>query len=104
MSEQNPMFMRESEQMELQDRLLRIEAKLDKLTEQLSEMGRIDERTDAAHARLNRHENRLDWIEREHRELVEQFQKHSGTAMIWERAGWILFAALLTIAGQMIQI
>jgi len=96
--------MRESEQMELQDRLLRIEAKLDKLTEQLSEMGRIDERTDAAHARLNRHETRLDWIEREHRELVEQFQKHSGTAMMWERAGWILFAALLTIAGQVIQI
>ena len=89
--------------MELQDRLLRIEVKLDKLTEQLSEMGRIDERTDAAHARLDRHEQRLDWKEREHRELVEDFQKHSGTAMIWERAGWILFAALLTIAGQLIQ-
>jgi len=98
------MIMREFDGMELQDRLLRIEAKLDKLTDQLSELGRIDERTDAAHARLNRHENRLDWIEREHRELVEQFQKHSGTAMIWERAGWILFAALLTIAGQVIQI
>ena len=98
------MNMREFDGMELQDRLLRIEAKLDKLTDQLSELGRIDERTDAAHARLNRHENRLDWIEREHRELVEQFQKHSGTAMIWERAGWILFAALLTIAGQVIQI
>ena len=98
------MIMREIDGMELQDRLLRIEAKLDKLTDQLSELGRIDERTDAAHARLNRHENRLDWIEREHRELVEQFQKHSGTAMIWERAGWILFAALLTIAGQLIEV
>lgn len=95
--------MRDPDHMELQDRLLRIEVKLDKLTEQLSEMGRIDERTDAAHARLDRHEQRLDWIEREHRELVEDFQKHSGTAMIWERAGWILFAALLTIAGQLIQ-
>lgn len=98
------MIMREFDGMELQDRLLRIEAKLDKLTDQLSELGRIDERTDAAHARLNRHETRLDWIEREHRELVEQFQKHSGTAMMWERAGWILFAALLTIAGQVLQI
>jgi predicted nuclease with TOPRIM domain len=94
------MFMRDIDGMELQDRLLRIEAKLDKLTDQLSELGRIDERTDAAHARLNRHEQRLDWVEREHRELVEQFQKQSGSALIWERLGWIIFAALLAIAGQ----
>ena len=89
--------------MELQDRLLRIEEKLDKLTDQLSEMGRIDERTDAAHARLNRHEHRLDWIEREHRELVEQFQKHQGSSAMWERAGWIMFAAIIGAAGHLLR-
>lgn len=89
--------------MELQDRLLRIEGKLDKLTEQLSEMGRIDERTDAAHARLNRHETRIDWVEREHRELVEEFKKQTGTAMVWERFAWIIFAALLAIGGQVLR-
>ena len=89
--------------MELQDRLLRIEAKLDRLTEQLGELGRIDERTDAAHARLNRHEIRLDWIEKEHRELSEQVQKGSGTAQMWERLGWLVFAGLVAAAAQWIK-
>lgn len=97
------MDMRDSDGMELQDRLLRIEAKLDQLTEKLSDLGRIDERTDAAHARLSRHEVRLDWIEREHRDLVEQVQKQSGSALIWERLGWIVFAGLIAIAGQWFQ-
>ena len=89
--------------MELQDRLLRIEAKLDKLTDQLSELGRIDERTDAAHARLNRHETRLDWVEKEHRELVEQFQKHQGSSAMWERAGWIVFAAIIGAVAHLLR-
>lgn len=97
------MIMRDSDGMELQDRLLRIEEKLDRLTDQLSEMGRIDERTDAAHARLNRHETRIDWIEKEHRELVEQFQKHQGSSAMWERAGWIMFAAIIGAAGHLLK-
>ena len=97
------MIMRDSDDMELQDRLLRIEAKLDKLTDQLSELGRIDERTDAAHARLNRHETRLDWVEKEHRELVEQFQKHQGSSAMWERAGWIVFAAIIGAVAHLLR-
>lgn len=89
--------------MELQDRLLRIEEKLDKLTDQLSELGRIDERTDAAHARLNRHETRIDWIEKEHRELVEQFQKQQGSTALYERAGWVLFAAIVGAVAHLLK-
>tara|TARA_B100000927_G_scaffold276967_1_gene258203 strand:- start:648 stop:938 length:291 start_codon:yes stop_codon:yes gene_type:complete len=87
-------------EIDLQDRLLRIENKLDSLTEKLSELGRIDERTDAAHARLTRHETRLDWIEKEHRELAEQVQKQAGSSQVWERAAWIIFAAALGLAGH----
>lgn len=97
------MFMRDSDGMELQDRLHRIEEKLDRLTDQLSEMGRIDERTDAAHARLNRHETRIDWIEKEHRDLVEQFQKHQGSTALYERAGWILFAAVVGAVAHLLK-
>ena len=89
--------------MELQDRLLRIESKLDRLTEQLSELGRIDERTDAAHARLNRHEVRLDWVEQEHRTLSQQVQKSTGSSQIWERFGWLDFAGLVAAAAQWIR-
>ena len=89
--------------MELQDRLLRIEEKLDKLTDQLSQLGRIDERTDAAHARLNRHETRIDWIEKEHRELVEQFQKQQGSTALYERAGWVLFAAIVGAVAHLLK-
>ena len=95
--------MRDSDGMELQDRLLRIEEKLDKLTDQLSELGRIDERTDAAHARLNRHETRIDWIEKEHRELVEQFQKQQGSTALYERAGWLLFAAIVGAVAHLLK-
>ena len=95
--------MRDSDGMELQDRLLRIEEKLDKLTDQLSELGRIDERTDAAHARLNRHETRIDWIEKEHRELVEQFQKQQGSTALYERAGWVLFAAIVGAVAHLLK-
>ena len=87
-------------EIDLQDRLLRIESKLDSLTEKLSELGRIDERTDAAHARLTRHETRLDWIEKEHRELAEQVQKQAGSSQVWERAAWVIFAAALGLAGH----
>lgn len=86
---------------ELANRLLRIEEKLDRLTDQLSEIGRIDERTDAAHARLNRHELRIDWIEKEHRELVENFNQASGSIKVWERAGWVIFAALLAAGSHL---
>ena len=87
-------------EIDLQDRLLRIETKLDSLTEKLSELGRIDERTDAAHARLTRHETRLDWIEKEHREFAEQVQKQAGSSQVWERAAWVIFAAALGLAGH----
>jgi predicted nuclease with TOPRIM domain len=97
------MIMRDSDGMELQDRLHRIEEKLDRLTDQLSEMGRIDERTDAAHARLNRHETRIDWIEKEHRDLVEQFQKHQGSTALYERAGWVVFAAVVGAVAHLLR-
>ena len=97
------MFMRDSDGMELQDRLHRIEEKLDRLTDQLSEIGRIDERTDAAHARLNRHETRIDWIEKEHRDLVEQFQKHQGSTALYERAGWVVFAAVVGAVAHLLR-
>lgn len=90
-------------EIDLQDRLLRIENKLDSLTEKLSELGRIDERTDAAHARLTRHETRLDWIEKEHRELAEQVQKQAGSSQVWERAAWVIFAAALGLAGHFLR-
>ena len=90
-------------EIDLQDRLLRIESKLDSLTEKLSELGRIDERTDAAHARLTRHETRLDWIEKEHRELAEQVQKQAGSSQVWERAAWVIFAAALGLAGHFLR-
>jgi len=90
-------------EIDLQDRLLRIETKLDSLTEKLSELGRIDERTDAAHARLTRHETRLDWIEKEHRELAEQVQKQAGSSQVWERAAWVIFAAALGLAGHLLR-
>jgi hypothetical protein len=89
--------------MEMHDRLLRIEATLDKLTDQLGELGRIDERTDAAHARISRHEVRIDWIEKEHRELAELFHLRSGNTQMWERLLWLGFAAAFAALVQWIR-
>tara|TARA_X000000950_G_scaffold1680_1_gene1827 strand:+ start:15169 stop:15438 length:270 start_codon:yes stop_codon:yes gene_type:complete len=83
-----------------EQRLDRIETKLDRVVETLEMLARIDERQNSLEQRINRHELRLDGIEDDAQETAEAMAKASGRGMIIERGAWIVFAAAVSISAQ----
>ena len=84
-------------------RLTRIEEKLDKVSETLTQLARIDERQSGFETRLNRHEKRLDLIEDDIRLTDNALAKMTGKGLLVERAGWIVFAAAAAlISGKIL--
>lgn len=84
-------------------RLQRIENKLDQLSELVGQIARVDERVVSIHKRLDRHEKRLDWLEEQKRELETVVQQGNAASKLYERAGWIVFSALVAfIATYMV--
>lgn len=81
-------------------RLDRIEEKLDRVVETLQMLARIDERQDGFEQRLNRHELRLDLIEKATGENTEALAAASGKGLVIERAAWIIFAAVISSAAH----
>jgi DNA repair exonuclease SbcCD ATPase subunit len=89
--------------MESEVRLQRIENKLDQLSELVGQIARVDERVVSIHKRLDRHEKRLDWLEEQKRDLETVVQQGSAASKLYERAGWIVFSALVAfIATYMV--
>jgi len=76
-------------------RLDRIESKLDALAEMMADLARLDERADGIEQKLQRHELRLDLIENATNKNTEALAGLSGKGMMIERAGWIMFAAVV---------
>jgi len=84
-------------------RLQRIENKLDQLSELVGQIARVDERVVSIHKRLDRHEKRLDWLEEQKRDLETVVSQGSATTKLYERAGWIVFSAIVAfIATYMV--
>lgn len=84
-------------------RLQRIENKLDQLSELVGQIARVDERVVSIHKRLDRHEKRLDWLEEQKRDLESVVQQGSAASKLYERAGWIVFSAIVAfIATYMV--
>ena len=84
----------------VESRLQRIESKLDKLGDTITELARIDERLVSAHKRVDRHEVRLDGIEDRVNEMETLQAKFTGKGMLVERAGWIVFASVVAWAAS----
>ena len=82
-----------------EQRLTRIEQKLDKVSETLSQLARIDERQSGFEARLNRHEKRLDLIEDDVRVTDTALAKMTGKGLLIERAGWSVFTAAASLVS-----
>lgn len=80
-----------------EERLQRIEVKLDRLSELVGDLARVDEKASSIGRRVDRHEYRLDMLEENQREVAEAVTKNSGTAAMLERAAWVIFAA--AVAG-----
>jgi chromosome segregation ATPase len=89
--------------MDSEVRLQRIENKLDQLSELVGQIARVDERVVSIHKRLDRHEKRLDWLEEQKRDLEAVVSQGSATTKLYERAGWIVFSAIVAfIATYMV--
>lgn len=86
--------------MELDQRLTRIEKKLDSVSEMLTQLGRIEERASGIDTRVQRHEYRLDVIEGIQRDQSKELSEHVGKGHVWERAAWIVLAAVLSAMGK----
>ena len=82
------------------DRLDRIEQKLDRITDALADLARMDERQDALAQRIDRHEFRLDLIEDQTNATSETLAKSEGQSRFIERAAWIVFAAALSVVAS----
>ena len=88
------------QEVELDQRLTRIEEKLDSVSEMLTQLGRIEERASGIDTRVQRHEYRLDVIEGIQRDQAEKLSGHIGKGHVWERAAWIVLAAVLSAMGR----
>ena len=82
------------------DRLDRIEQKLDRITDALADLARMDERQDALAQRIDRHEFRLDPLEDQVNATSETLAKSAGQSRLIERAAWIVFAAALSVVAS----
>lgn len=85
---------------DIEQRLNRIEEKLDGVSEMLGQLARIEERATGLETRLNRHEYRLDVIEGLQRDQSKELSEHVGKGHVWERAAWIVLAAVLSAMGK----
>ena len=63
--------------MDIDQRLNRIEEKLDSVSEMLGTLGRIEERAAGLETRVNRHEFRIDLVEGLQREQAMELSKHA---------------------------
>jgi uncharacterized coiled-coil protein SlyX len=78
-------------------RLNRIETKLDKLTEAMSMIARVDEKLVAGAARIDRLEFRLDDQENEIDKLKSNVSQNTQSVKTAERFVWILVSALVGV-------
>lgn len=87
-------------ELSIEKRFDRIEAKLDQLSDTVAVLARIDERLVSSHKRLDRHENRINQLEGNIREVEQDMAKQAGKGMVAERAAWIIFAAVITAIAK----
>lgn len=79
-------------------RLNRIEVKLDKLTEAMTMIARVDEKLTAGSARIDRLEYRLDEYENDLDGIKSIVGYNAQSVKIAERFVWILISSLIGLA------
>ena len=84
-----------NEQADYSVRLNRIETKLDKLTEALTMIARVDEKLTAGSLRVDRLEFRLDEQENDLDKIKEIVGYNAQTGKVAERVVWILVSAVV---------
>lgn len=84
-------------------RLDRIEVKLDKLTEAVTNIARVEEKIYASTKRIDRLEYRLDVNEGELDNLKDIVAQNSFTVKASERIFWIIFSGIVSLGVYFLQ-
>jgi len=82
------------------ERLTRIEDKLDKLSKVIADIVRVEERINASGDKISRLEHRMDVYENDFRDLKDTVIQNSSSMRIGERVVWICIAAAIGIAAM----
>lgn len=84
---------------DLSDRLDRIDIKLDKLSEAISQLARIEERISHQHDNMNQVDSKLGDLEARIRTLELQGSSRGVVIGSIERFGWIAVSALIGVVA-----
>lgn len=76
----------------------RLEQKIDKLTDAVTAIARVEEKILASNMRLDRAEYRLDINESELDELAKEVRDNSGVVKFADKAFWIVVGGLVSLA------
>jgi predicted nuclease with TOPRIM domain len=85
-------------------RLDRLEVKLDKLTEAVSAIARVEEKVYSSNKRVDRLEYRMDLIEADVDKAKEEvINKNAQTVKATERFFWVAISAIVSVAVYMVR-
>lgn len=85
------------------NRLGRIEQKLDKLTEAVSQIARVEEQLLSLFKRMDRHEKRLDDQEDELQQLNNTVLTNTQSVKAGERLVWLVLATVASGLGYLLR-
>ena len=85
------------------NRLSRIEQKLDKLTEAVSQIARVEEQLLSLFKRMDRHEKRLDDQEEDLQELNNTVLTNTHSVKAGERLVWLVLATVASGLGYLLR-
>lgn len=84
-------------------RLSRIEQKLDKLTEAVSQIARVEEQLLSLFKRMDRHEKRLDDQEEDLQQLNNTVLTNTHSVKAGERLVWLVLATVASGLGYLLR-
>ncbi len=85
------------------NRLDRIEQKLDKLTEAVSQIARVEEQLLSLFKRMDRHEKRLDDQEEDLQQLNNTVLTNTHSVKAGERLVWLVLATVASGLGYLLR-
>lgn len=86
-----------------EQRLDRIEAKLDKVTDELAVIVRVEEKQHASTARIDRLELRMDGLETEQGKIKERMTSSENFVKASERVVWLVVSAAISAAVYLVK-
>lgn len=86
-----------------EQRFDRLEAKIDKLTDAVTQIARVEEKILASNQRLDRAETRLKKVEEEIDTVADIARKNQGVAAFGDKLFWLVMGVIASVASFVIR-